>query len=83
MSLRKNWRKELPVTPKMIQVYNFVRDFTAQHHYPPCYEDIRSHIGVASKSNAARYVAILQDKGYLKMDKGVGRSIVIIKEPDW
>lgn len=56
----------------------FIRSYINYHHIPPSFEEIRIHLGVKSKSGVSRVVHALQDRGIIRFQTGISRTIEII-----
>jgi len=60
------------MTPPQARVFDFVRDFRAEHGYPPTVREIRDALGYGSPATVQRHLNSLRRKGYLE---GVGRRL--------
>lgn len=54
-----------------------IRAFTVEHGYPPSYSDIGRITGKASKATVKRRVHRLHARGWITMEAGVARTMVI------
>jgi repressor LexA len=63
------------------QVYDFIKDFWAEHGFSPSYSEIAAHLGGTSKSNIHRLVCALSDRGFIEYRYGRARSITITNRP--
>jgi len=64
------------MTPREHQMLAFVRTYVAEHEYSPAYDDIREHLGLASKSGVHRMVQSLIEQGHLSATSRRNRSLV-------
>lgn len=69
-----------PLTPKQRRLLDFLQAYTQQHGHAPSFEEIREAIGVASVSSAHEHVQNLVQKGYIRREHNLSRSIQIIPE---
>lgn len=53
------------LTPRQRAAYDFITAFGERHGFAPSYEELRSHLGVASLNAVAKLVAQLKRRGYL------------------
>lgn len=54
-----------------------IRSFTAEHGYPPSYADIGLITGKTSRATIKRRIHRLHEKGWIRMEAGSARTIVI------
>jgi len=59
------------------QLYDFVKQFTAEHGFSPSYSEISDHLGIKSKGGVHRLVTALSDRGFIEYRYGRARSIVV------
>lgn len=63
------------------RVLAFLRDFTAEHGYPPSMAEVGAAVGLTSTSSVARQLGVLETRGYIKRDPGKPRAITILDHP--
>jgi repressor LexA len=75
MTTIKSKRGNTP-TPRQQQVLDFITSYLDNSGYPPSQREIARHLGVSGNLPAAKHLAALEKKGYLKLD-GVNRGIAL------
>ena len=63
------------------KLYNFVKEFLAEHGFSPSYSEISDHLGIKSKGGVHRLVTALSDRGFIEYRYGRARSITITARP--
>jgi len=63
------------MTRKEHELLEFLRAFIAEHGYAPSYDEMRTHLGLASKSGVNRLVVSLERQGRICREKDHPRSI--------
>lgn len=63
------------LTKKQREIIDFIESFITSHGYSPSYREIMKHFGFTSTATISKYVATLQRKGFLKMEKKSSRSL--------
>lgn len=61
------------------QVYNFIKDYIREHTYPPTLKEIGKGCFM-SRTNATRYVDILQAKGRIARNPKLSRGITLLDD---
>lgn len=74
--------KAKPMTPQMLRAFEFVRDRLAEKGVSPSYQEMATHLNIASKSGVSRLVQSLVDRGRLEHDPGGKRGLRIPGAPD-
>lgn len=69
------------MTPRQVELYDFIRDFTDEMGYPPTFDEMRCALGLKSKENITRILNSLEEKGKLRRDKARARSVEILDDP--
>lgn len=69
-----------PLTPRMLELVDVIRDHIARHGYPPTQAEAARRMGIDPR-RCARLAAGIVERGYLSWRPGVPRSWVPI-EPD-
>jgi len=64
-----------PLTTKQQAILNFIQDFMARHHYPPTYEEIRSGLGLSTKSLVDYHLSALEEAGFISRDRATPRGL--------
>lgn len=66
------------MTPKQRQLLDFIEAFTAEHRFPPSYEEMRVALGHIAKSNAFRLTIALEEQGCIIRTPNRARSIKVV-----
>lgn len=64
------------LTAHQRRVVDYLSAFIGEHGVSPSYEQIQSHLGLASKSGVHRVVAALEKRGAIRRLPGHARSII-------
>lgn len=68
------------LTDRQEEVLKFISHYLADHEYPPSYQEIADHFGIASKHGVVRHLEALEKKGCIKRDGTTARGMRIIDE---
>jgi len=63
------------LTPKQLDILQFIQLFIIQHHYAPSYREIMTHFKLTSPGSVYKHIRTLQSKGVLTADKNSHRSL--------
>lgn len=63
------------LTPKQIEILEFIQSFIDQHHYAPTYREIMHHFDFKSPGSVHKHVRTLQQKGALNPDRNSHRAL--------
>lgn len=71
------------LTRRMFQAKTFIETYHAENGIPPSHQEIADGLGLKSKSNAARYVEALVERGYLSRlpGKRKARNLTLAVRP--
>lgn len=69
----------MTLTPRQLQLVDFVRDYTAENRVSPTYQQIADKLGV-SKVTVVCHVEELERKRVIKRRKHASRSLEIIQD---
>lgn len=67
-------------TPRQQEFIAFIRQYNAEHKYPPNVRDIRDHFGFASPSGVQSALNALKQKGYVTWDHGKSRTLRLVND---
>ena len=67
-----------PLTAKQQQILTFIQDFMARQHYPPTYEEIRSGLGLSTKSLVDYHLTALEEAGFISRDRATPRGLRLV-----
>lgn len=68
------------LTPRQTEILSYIKEYRRAYEISPSQVDIMRKFGFASRNAVARHIEILINKGYLKKQKGLARSIVPVGE---
>jgi len=63
------------LTKRQKKILDFVKDFIKKHDYAPSYREIAEYFHYNSLATVADHIEALQQKGYLKKDPTMARSL--------
>lgn len=63
------------LTPRQRQILELIRDFAAEHGYPPTRGEIARQLGFRSANAAEQHLRALARKGALELEAGASRGI--------
>ena len=69
------------LSPKQSCILDCIRDFLADHQYPPTIRDIQNGCDISSTSVVDYNLRILQREGYLRRYPDVSRGIELLDDP--
>lgn len=72
----------LGLTPRQRDMLQAIRDLS-KDGIPPTYEDLRVHLGLASKNMVWRLIDSLEKRGHLRKRAACARSIELVGEDTW
>ena len=64
-----------PLTDKEKRIYEYIADTITSEGYPPSVRDIQGALHIKSTSTVHGYLAKLEEKGYIRREKGKSRSV--------
>lgn len=66
------------LTLRQVQVLRCVEDALAVQGYPPTRRELCAMLGITSQPSLAAHLRLLEVYGFIRLDKGVGRGIVVL-----
>ena len=69
------------LTGKQHQLLSYLIDYQAEKDITPSFDEMRSAIGLASKSGIHRLVSALEERGYIRKLPNRARAIEILRHP--
>lgn len=66
------------LSPRQSAILAFVREFIAEHSYPPCNREIRDGCGISSSSVVDYNLTILAKLGYIRRHPEIARGITLV-----
>jgi repressor LexA len=67
------------LTELQADVLRFIREYTAEHGYPPSMRDIKDRFGWSGPNAVNNHIVALEKKGYLRRTPRTARSFVILE----
>ncbi len=71
---------EIPLTLVQQQVLHFIRSFQDAKGFSPTIGEISEGLKLRSKSSVYYQLQKLEDRGYIRRERNIQRSIVVIKD---
>ena len=68
-------KNKIPMTPKMLNVLNFIKKYVKKNKYNPTYEEMKNSLGYKSKNSITVLIDKLVARGELTKIKGYRRNI--------
>ena len=76
--MNKTVRGRRPMTPKMMKLLQFIKNYTKKYKYSPTFEEMANEMGYKSKNSVSALVLKLEQRNELKRDyAGYSRNIVL------
>lgn len=69
------------LTNKQSKIYKFIGAWQSKNGYPPTQEEIRNHFGFASLNAVRSHLALIEKKGYIRLNCGKARGIQLTSLP--
>lgn len=63
------------------RILAYLRDYVAEHGYPPSMREVGDACGLTSSSSVAHQLQVLEARGHIKRDPGSPRAITILTHP--
>lgn len=70
------------VTPKQREVYDFIASYIAKNGFGPSFDEIKDHLGLASKAPVAYRIDGLKRAGWLAKPRGKSRAYILLGPVD-
>lgn len=67
------------LTPRQLEIVNFIRDFTAAHEYAPTMQEIADHLGIR-RPTVFEHIEALERRGALTRQRTRSRAIELVPE---
>ena len=68
------------LTKRQLQLYNFLKSYSKEHHIMPSFEEMKTFMQVKSKSGIFNMLGYIEWKGFIRKHEKRARTIEIIKE---
>ncbi|MBN1139420.1 MAG: repressor LexA [Anaerolineae bacterium] len=68
------------LSERQVRMVEFIRDFIADHQFPPTIREIGAKVGIPSTSVVKYNLDILQRKGLIDRDPDISRGIRLVEE---
>ena len=68
------------LSERQVKMVEFIREFIADHHFPPTIREIGTRVGIPSTSVVKYNLDILQRKGLIDRDPDISRGIRLVEE---
>ena len=67
------------LTDKQSKIYEFITSWQMKKSYPPTQAEIRDHFGYSSQNAVRSHLALIEKKGYIRLNWGKARGIKLIQ----
>ena len=67
------------LTEKQFEIYEFITSWQMKKSYPPTQAEIRDHFGFSSQNAVRSHLALIEKKGYIRLNWGKARGIKLIQ----
>lgn len=75
--------KKERLTSKQEEVLKYIKEFIAEHKYPPSIREIGASIGLKSPATVYVHLNNLEDKGYIKKESTKNRAIELLVDNEY
>lgn len=69
------------LTKKQSKIYEFIVTWQVKNGYPPTQEEIRDHFGFGSPNAVRSHLALIERKGFVRLNFGKARGIQLASSP--
>jgi|MDTE01.1.fsa_nt_gb SOS-response transcriptional repressor LexA len=69
---------KIPLTKNMEKVYRYIKEYIEKNNMSPSYDDILEAMNMKSKSNVARYILSLQERGWISKEMYKARTLRLV-----
>ncbi|MCR5788120.1 MAG: winged helix-turn-helix transcriptional regulator [Bacilli bacterium] len=70
--------KEIKLTKKQEKVLNYIKEYTAEHGFPPAVREIAKGVGLNSPSSVHSHIKRLERDGFIKKTNSKFRTIEVV-----
>ena len=71
---------DLKLTKRQQEIFDFIKQYSRRHGYPPTVRDIGKAVGLASSSTVHAHLANLEKLGLLRRDPSKPRALELLRE---
>lgn len=68
------------LTVQQEELLRFIRGYQARKGVSPSYDEMRDHLGLASKSGIHRLITALHQRGYIRRRYNEARAIIVMDD---
>lgn len=77
---RRKKRRPLGLTLRQNELLSFIRSYSADRGgVSPTFDEMKDHLGLASKSGISRMVGAMEERGAIRRLKNRARAIVVVE----
>ncbi len=69
---------KMPLTKNMEKVYRYIKEYIETNNISPSYDEILSALNMKSKSNVARYILNLEERGWILKEMYKARTLKLV-----
>jgi|TARA_E500000318_G_C3394414_1_gene147269 SOS-response transcriptional repressor LexA len=76
--MKKIVRSKRPMTPKMLKLLQYIKNYSTKHGYMPTFLEMANEMGYKSKNSVSVLITKLEERKEIKRDyAGYSRNIVL------
>lgn len=75
-----NDRKNMILTKRQQEIFDYIKNYIEDNHYPPSIRDIAAHFSLASAGGVHKHLNNLKRKGFISFENNISRSIRILAD---
>ena len=83
VEVKRMVNKKEGLTSKQEEVLKYIKEFIAEHKYPPSIREIGASIGLKSPATVYVHLNNLEDKGYIKKESTKNRAIELLVDNEY
>lgn len=83
VEVKRMVNKKERLTSKQEEVLKYIKEFIAEHKYPPSIREIGASIGLKSPATVYVHLNNLEDKGYIKKESTKNRAIELLVDNEY
>tara|TARA_R100001530_G_C4198665_1_gene124139 strand:+ start:304 stop:549 length:246 start_codon:yes stop_codon:yes gene_type:complete len=69
---------KIPLTKNMERVFNYIKEYIEINAVSPSYDEIVKAMNMKSKSNVARYILNLEERGWISKEMYKARTLKLV-----
>lgn len=69
------------LTQRQLELLTYIHEYVREHRVPPSFEEMRTALGLKSKSGVHRLISGLEERGYIRRLAYRARALEIVRSP--